>query len=27
VDLDDEAVLVKQWSETDFRTNEKPWWA
>ena len=27
VDIDDDAVLVKQWSETDFRTNENPWWA
>ena len=27
VDIDDEAVLVKQWNETDFRTNENPWWA
>ena len=27
VDVDGDAVLVKQWSETDFRTNENPWWA
>ena len=27
VDIEDDAVLVKQWSETDFRTNENPWWA
>ena len=27
VDIQDDAVLVKQWSETDFRTNENPWWA
>ena len=27
VDVDEDAVLVKQWSETDFRTNENPWWA
>ena len=27
VDSEDDAVLVKQWSETDFRTNENPWWA
>ncbi len=27
VDIDDDNVLVKQWSETDFRTNENPWWA
>jgi len=27
IDIEDDAVLVKQWSETDFRTNENPWWA
>ena len=27
VDIEDDAVIVKQWSETDFRTNENPWWA
>ena len=27
VDIDEDAVLVKQWTETDFRTNENPWWA
>ena len=27
VDVEEDAVLVKQWTETDFRTNENPRWA
>ena len=26
VSVEDDNVLVSQWSETDFRTGEKPWW-
>ncbi len=27
IDIEDDNVLVSQWTETDFRTGEKPWWA
>ena len=27
IDVEDDNVLVSQWTETDFRTGEKPWWA
>ena len=27
VSIDDDQVLVSQWTETDFRTNTSPWWA
>jgi len=27
IDIQDDNVLVSQWTETDFRTGEKPWWA
>ena len=26
VDVEDDNVLISQWTETDFRTDEKPWW-
>ncbi len=26
IDVKDDNVLVSQWTETDFRTGEKPWW-
>ena len=26
VSVDDDNVIVSQWSETDFRTGTKPWW-
>ena len=26
VSVEDDSVLISQWSETDFRTGEKPWW-
>ncbi|MCG9885385.1 MAG: cytochrome b6-f complex iron-sulfur subunit [Cyanobacteria bacterium] len=27
VNVDDDAVSLTPWTETDFRTNEEPWWA
>jgi cytochrome b6-f complex iron-sulfur subunit len=27
VDVDDDSVLISQWTETDFRTGEEPYWA
>ena len=27
VNVENDNVFVSQWSETDFRTDEKPWWA
>ena len=27
VSVEDDNVFVSQWTETDFRTGEKPWWA
>jgi len=27
VSLDNESVFPSQWTETDFRTGDKPWWA
>ena len=27
VSVDNDNVFVSQWSETDFRTGDKPWWA
>ncbi len=27
IDIEDDNVFVSQWTETDFRTGEKPWWA
>ena len=27
VSIDDDQVLVSQWTETDFRTNSPPWWS
>jgi len=27
IDIQDDNVFVSQWSETDFRTGDKPWWA
>ncbi len=27
VSVEDDNVLVSQWTETDFRTGDKPWWA
>lgn len=27
VTVDDDAVSLTPWTETDFRTNEEPWWA
>ncbi len=26
IDVEEDNVLVSQWTETDFRTGEKPWW-
>ncbi len=26
VDIEEDNVLISQWTETDFRTGEKPWW-
>ncbi len=26
IDVEDDNVLVSQWTEKDFRTGEKPWW-
>jgi cytochrome b6-f complex iron-sulfur subunit len=26
VTVDNDTVFLSQWSETDFRTGEKPWW-
>ena len=26
IDIEEDNVLVSQWTETDFRTGEKPWW-
>ena len=26
VDITDDKVMLSKWTETDFRTNEKPWW-
>ena len=26
IDIEDDNVIVSQWTETDFRTGEKPWW-
>ena len=27
VNVENDNVFVSQWTETDFRNNEKPWWA
>jgi cytochrome b6-f complex iron-sulfur subunit len=27
VNVENDNVFVSQWTETDFRTDEKPWWA
>ena len=27
IDVEDDNVFVSQWTETDFRTGDKPWWA
>ena len=27
VSVDNDNVFVSQWTETDFRTGEKPWWS
>jgi cytochrome b6-f complex iron-sulfur subunit len=26
VSVDNDNVFLSQWTETDFRTGEKPWW-
>jgi len=26
IDVEDDNIFVSQWTETDFRTGEKPWW-
>jgi cytochrome b6-f complex iron-sulfur subunit len=27
VSVENDNVFLSQWSETDFRTGDKPWWA
>jgi cytochrome b6-f complex iron-sulfur subunit len=27
VSVENDNVFVSQWTETDFRTGDKPWWA